>query len=96
MVTGILGGCIGTLLSRSFRDRVPHVDPLICAIGLLGSVPCIITSIFTASASIASAYARDSLKSASLNPTRDEVLLTPCTDKHWQIVELMCCFWALK
>ncbi|CAF98541.1 unnamed protein product, partial [Tetraodon nigroviridis] len=56
MVTGILGGCVGTLLSRSFRDRVPHVDPLICAVGLLGSVPCFIISMFTATASIAASY----------------------------------------
>ncbi|TWW74136.1 Protein spinster -like protein 3 [Takifugu flavidus] len=56
IVTGVLGGSIGTLLSRSFRDRLPHVDPLICAVGLLTSVPCLIASIFTASTSIATAY----------------------------------------
>lgn len=61
IVAGILGGCIGTLLSRLFRDRVPHVDPLICAIGLLGSVPCFLIAIFTASASIAGAYVRGTL-----------------------------------
>ncbi|TNM84573.1 hypothetical protein fugu_008751 [Takifugu bimaculatus] len=56
IVTGVLGGSIGTLLSRSFRDRLPHVDPLICAVGLLASVPCLIASIFTASTSVATAY----------------------------------------
>uniref|UniRef100_A0A674PP68 SPNS lysolipid transporter 3, sphingosine-1-phosphate (putative) n=1 Tax=Takifugu rubripes TaxID=31033 RepID=A0A674PP68_TAKRU len=57
IVTGVLGGSIGTLLSRSFRDRLPHVDPLICAVGLLASVPCLIASIFTASTSIATVFA---------------------------------------
>lgn len=58
IVTGVLGGCIGSLLSRRLRGRLPHVDPLICAVGLLGSVPCFIISIFTASSSIATAYVR--------------------------------------
>lgn len=58
IVTGILGGSIGTVLSRSFRDKVPYVDPLICAVGLLGSVPCFISSIFLASLSIPAAYVR--------------------------------------
>lgn len=61
IVTGILGGSIGTVLSRSFRDKVPYVDPLICAVGLLGSVPCFISSIFFASLSIPAAYVRHKL-----------------------------------
>lgn len=58
MGTGILGGCGGTMLSRLFRDKVPYVDPLICAAGLLGSVPCFLVTIFAASASIATTYVR--------------------------------------
>lgn len=58
MVTGILGGCGGTMLSRVFRDKVPYVDPLICAAGLLGSIPCFLVSIFVAPASIAATYVR--------------------------------------
>lgn len=56
LVTGILGGCGGTFLSRMFRDRVQYVDPLICAAGLLGSVPCFLVTIFVASASIPITY----------------------------------------
>lgn len=61
LVTGVVGGCGGTFLSRMFRDRVPHVDPLICAVGLLGSVPCILISVFAASASIPTTYVRHKL-----------------------------------
>lgn len=61
MVTGIVGGAGGTFLSRMFRDRVPYVDPLICAAGLLGSVPCFLISIFVVSASIPITYVRHKL-----------------------------------
>ncbi|XP_044079349.1 protein spinster homolog 3 isoform X2 [Siniperca chuatsi] len=56
VVTGILGGCLGTVLSRWFRDKVPNADPLICAVGLLGSAPCLFIAIFVASASIPATY----------------------------------------
>ncbi|XP_074528330.1 protein spinster homolog 3 [Halichoeres trimaculatus] len=56
VVTGILGGCLGTCLSRRFRDKVPHVDPIICAAGLLGSAPCLFVVIFVASTSIPATY----------------------------------------
>lgn len=56
VVTGIFGGCGGTFLSRMFRDRFPYVDPLICAAGLLGSVPCLLICIFVASVSIPTTY----------------------------------------
>ncbi|XP_041808280.1 protein spinster homolog 3 [Chelmon rostratus] len=56
VVTGILGGCLGTLLSRRFRGNMPNVDPLICAVGLLGSGPCLFIAIFVASASIPTTY----------------------------------------
>lgn len=58
MVTGFLGGCGGTMFSRLLRDKVPYVDPLICAAGLLGAAPCFLVTIFVASASIATAYVR--------------------------------------
>lgn len=64
VVTGILGGCLGTILSRWFRDKVPNVDPLICAVGLLGSGPSLLIAIFVASASIPATYVRDKLLSA--------------------------------
>ncbi|KAM6983948.1 protein spinster homolog 3 [Tautogolabrus adspersus] len=56
VVTGILGGCLGTGLSRWLRDKVPNVDPLICAAGLLGSAPCLFVVIFVASANIPTTY----------------------------------------
>ncbi|XP_042354858.1 protein spinster homolog 3-like [Plectropomus leopardus] len=56
VVTGILGGFLGSGLSRWLRDKVPKADPLICTVGLLGSVPCLIITIFVASASIPATY----------------------------------------
>ncbi|XP_035523129.1 protein spinster homolog 3 isoform X3 [Morone saxatilis] len=56
VVTGILGGCLGTCLSRWFRNKVPNADPLICALGLLGSAPCLFIALFAASASIPTTY----------------------------------------
>ncbi|KAF7667038.1 hypothetical protein LDENG_00082490, partial [Lucifuga dentata] len=56
VVTGILGVCIGTTLSRCLRERVPNADPLICAVGMLGSAPCLFIVIFVASTSIPVTY----------------------------------------
>ncbi|GAA6218438.1 protein spinster homolog 3-like [Lates japonicus] len=56
VVTGIVGGSLGTTLSRWFRDKVPNADPLICAVGMLGSAPCLFITIFVASASIPATY----------------------------------------
>ncbi|XP_040005575.1 protein spinster homolog 3 isoform X2 [Xiphias gladius] len=56
LVTGILGGSLGTGLSRWFRDKVPNADPLICAAGMLGSAPYLFITIFVASASIPATY----------------------------------------
>lgn len=56
VVTGILGVCLGTALSRFFRNRVEYADPVICAVGMLGSVPFLFATIFTASANITAAY----------------------------------------
>ncbi|XP_037324417.2 protein spinster homolog 3 [Pungitius pungitius] len=56
VVTGILGACLGSVLSRWFGVKVANVDPLICAVGLLGSAPCLFVAIFVASASITTTY----------------------------------------
>uniref|UniRef100_A0A671U5S5 SPNS lysolipid transporter 3, sphingosine-1-phosphate (putative) n=1 Tax=Sparus aurata TaxID=8175 RepID=A0A671U5S5_SPAAU len=56
VVTGILGGCLGTALSRWFSKKRSNADPLICAVGLLGSAPCLFIAIFVASASIPTTY----------------------------------------
>lgn len=65
VATGILGGALGTSLSRRFRDKVPNADPLICAVGMLGSVPCLFITIFVASASIPATYVRQTLELSS-------------------------------
>ncbi|KAM4544782.1 protein spinster homolog 3 isoform 1-T3 [Odontesthes bonariensis] len=56
VATGILGGVLGTSLSKRFRDKVPYADPLICAVGMLGSVPFLFIIIFVASSSIPATY----------------------------------------
>ncbi|KAK2828816.1 hypothetical protein Q5P01_019850 [Channa striata] len=56
LVTGILGGILGTGCSRWFRDKVPNADPLICAVGMLGSAPCLFITIFVASSNIPTTY----------------------------------------
>jgi len=58
VATGILGGVLGTSLSKRFRDKVPYADPLICAVGMLGSVPFLFIIIFVASSSIPATYVR--------------------------------------
>lgn len=59
VVAGILGAALGSGLSRWFGKRFPIADPLICAIGLLGSAPCLFATIFAASTSIPATYVRD-------------------------------------
>lgn len=56
VASGILGVCLGTGLSRWFRNKVPYADPLICAVGMLGSTPCLFVVIFVASSSIPVTY----------------------------------------
>lgn len=56
VVTGILGVCIGATLSRFFRKKVEYADPVICAVGMLGSVPFLFGTIFTASVNIPATY----------------------------------------
>ncbi|KAL2094993.1 hypothetical protein ACEWY4_009712 [Coilia grayii] len=56
VVTGIVGVSLGSLMSRQFRDRVPNADPLICAVGMLTSAPCLFIAIILASTSIPVTY----------------------------------------
>ncbi|KAM3601194.1 uncharacterized protein V6R79_008877 [Siganus canaliculatus] len=56
VVTGILGGTLGTFLSRRLRVKWPHVDPIICAVGLLGSVPGLLIAFFVAAENIPVTY----------------------------------------
>lgn len=59
VATGVLGGALGTTISRRLVSRFPHADPLICAVGMLGSVPCLFVIIFVASSSIPATYVRE-------------------------------------
>ncbi|XP_069003082.1 protein spinster homolog 3 [Embiotoca jacksoni] len=56
VVTGILGASLGTGLSRRFREKFPNTDPVICAVGMMGSVPCLFITVFVASVSIPATY----------------------------------------
>uniref|UniRef100_A0A3B4ALP9 Major facilitator superfamily (MFS) profile domain-containing protein n=1 Tax=Periophthalmus magnuspinnatus TaxID=409849 RepID=A0A3B4ALP9_9GOBI len=56
VATGILGVGIGAGLSRCFLDRVEYADPVICAVGMLGSVPFLFATVFTASVNIPATY----------------------------------------
>uniref|UniRef100_W5L8S9 SPNS lysolipid transporter 3, sphingosine-1-phosphate (putative) n=1 Tax=Astyanax mexicanus TaxID=7994 RepID=W5L8S9_ASTMX len=57
VVTGVVGVFIGTYISRRLRDTVANADPLICAVGMLSSSPCLFIAIVLASTSIPATYA---------------------------------------
>ncbi|KAM7374783.1 hypothetical protein PAMP_007422 [Pampus punctatissimus] len=56
VASGILGVFFGTGLSRLLKNKVSYADPLICAVGMLGSTPCLFIVIFVASSSIPVTY----------------------------------------
>ncbi|XP_017316232.1 protein spinster homolog 3 isoform X1 [Ictalurus punctatus] len=56
VVTGIVGVFIGSLISRQLRDKVANADPLICAVGMLSSAPCLYIAMVLASISIPATY----------------------------------------
>lgn len=56
VVTGIVGVFLGTFISKMLRERVPNADPLICAVGMLSSSPCLFIAIIMASKSIPVTY----------------------------------------
>ncbi|MBN3311613.1 SPNS3 protein, partial [Atractosteus spatula] len=56
IVTGVVGVFIGTSIARRLRDSIPHADPLICAVGMLGSSPCFFLAIVLAHRSIPATY----------------------------------------
>ncbi|XP_041053729.1 protein spinster homolog 3-like [Carcharodon carcharias] len=55
-MTGIIGIAIGAVISKHLKKKVPHVDPLICAVGMLSSSPCLFLAIVLAKHSIALTY----------------------------------------
>uniref|UniRef100_A0A4W4FZ64 Major facilitator superfamily (MFS) profile domain-containing protein n=1 Tax=Electrophorus electricus TaxID=8005 RepID=A0A4W4FZ64_ELEEL len=56
VVTGIMGVFVGTAISRKLRDRLPSADPIICAVGMLSSSPCLFLAIVLAGTSIPVTY----------------------------------------
>ncbi|XP_076867902.1 protein spinster homolog 3 [Brachyhypopomus gauderio] len=56
VVTGIVGVFVGTSISRRLRDRVPSADPIICAVGMLSSSPCLFLAVVLAATSIPATY----------------------------------------
>ncbi|KAK2912059.1 hypothetical protein QQF64_027971 [Cirrhinus molitorella] len=56
VVTGIVGVFLGTCISKKLRDKVPNADPLICAVGMLSSSPCLFIAIVLAATSIPATY----------------------------------------
>ncbi|KAG7249276.1 hypothetical protein CRUP_010148, partial [Coryphaenoides rupestris] len=54
--SGMLGVGLATLLTRRLIGRVPNVDPLICAAGMLGAIPCLLAAIFLAHRSLPLTY----------------------------------------
>ncbi|XP_053219719.1 protein spinster homolog 1 isoform X1 [Podarcis raffonei] len=55
-VTGVLGVSAGVEISRRWRRTNPRADPLVCATGLLGSVPFLFLAVVTAKQSIVATY----------------------------------------
>ncbi|XP_072325267.1 protein spinster homolog 1-like isoform X2 [Scyliorhinus torazame] len=54
-VTGVLGIGIGAMTSK-YLKKIPHADPLICAVGMLSSSPCLFIAIVLAKHCIALTY----------------------------------------
>uniref|UniRef100_UPI00358FB28F protein spinster homolog 1 n=1 Tax=Myxine glutinosa TaxID=7769 RepID=UPI00358FB28F len=47
-VSGFIGVGMGAEIARRFKQRSPHADPLICAVGLLSSAPFLFFALTTA------------------------------------------------
>lgn len=56
VLTGFAGVLIGSAISRKLKDRVANADPIICAVGMLSSSPCLFIAILLASTSIPATY----------------------------------------
>ncbi|XP_067866179.1 protein spinster homolog 1-like isoform X4 [Heterodontus francisci] len=55
-VTGIIGIGIAAMISKYFKKKNPRADPLICAVGVLSSAPCLFIIIVLSRQCIATAY----------------------------------------
>lgn len=55
-MTGVLGVTAGVEISRRWHRINPRADPLVCAIGLLGSAPFLFLAVVFAQQSIVATY----------------------------------------
>lgn len=56
MLAGLLGVPLGSILAQKLRVRYHQADPLICAVGLLISVPLIFFAVITADSNATLCY----------------------------------------
>ena len=56
VASGILGVVAGPYVAKALRSRYARVDPLVCAAGLLLSVPFMTAALFLARTSVTAAY----------------------------------------
>ncbi|XP_061231416.1 protein spinster homolog 1 isoform X3 [Neopsephotus bourkii] len=56
VASGVLGVGLGAELSRRWSPHCPRAEPLLCAMGLLGSAPCLLLAIMAARPSPTAAY----------------------------------------
>ncbi|XP_064425131.1 protein spinster homolog 3 [Latimeria chalumnae] len=54
--TGVFGVLIGTAVASRWKKITPHADPLICAVGMLSSAPCLYLAIVLAQSSTPATY----------------------------------------
>lgn len=59
IATGILGVVVGAEAARRYKKINAKADPLICAVGLLSSAPCMYLAIMMAEKSIVASYVSD-------------------------------------
>lgn len=48
MLSGIIGVPLGSAIAQHFRPRIPDVDPIVCASGLLISAPFVYFTLIVA------------------------------------------------
>lgn len=67
MVAGIIGVPLGSILSQKINKCFPTADPLICAFGLISSVPLLTGAMIIVTQSTLSTYVLIFLGQLSLN-----------------------------
>lgn len=67
MVSGLIGVPLGSFIAQKLRIRWQQADPLICALGLLISVPLLFFAVITANTNSNLCYALIFFGQVSLN-----------------------------